>query len=113
MSNQNCQRHLPDRYEGTVGPRALQSVFRPALAATVLVVDLLTRIAAALLISLVRLYRLALSPLLGPCCRFHPTCSAYAIEAIRQHGPLRGTRRALSRLARCHPWSEGGFDPVR
>ena len=73
----------------------------------------LTWVGAALLISVVRLYRLTLSPLLGPCCRFHPTCSAYAIEAIRHFGPLRGTRRALRRLARCHPWSEGGFDPVR
>jgi len=73
----------------------------------------LAGIVAALLILLVRLYRLTLSPLLGPSCRFHPSCSSYAIEAIRFYGPLRGTRRAIGRLGRCHPWSEGGFDPVR
>jgi putative membrane protein insertion efficiency factor len=70
-------------------------------------------VVAAVLVLLVRLYRLTLSPLLGPSCKFNPSCSSYAIEAIRLDGPLRGTRRAIGRLGRCHPWSEGGFDPVR
>jgi len=113
MSKRSCQRRLSFERESTVGERWPRSVSGPACATARLASELLTWVGAALLITLVRLYRLTLSPLKGPCCRFHPTCSAYAIEAIRQHGPLRGTRRALSRLSRCHPWSEGGFDPVR
>jgi putative membrane protein insertion efficiency factor len=49
----------------------------------------------------------------GPCCRFHPTCSQYAEEAIREHGLVRGGGLALRRLFRCHPWGGAGFDPVR
>ena len=49
----------------------------------------------------------------GPCCRFHPTCSDYAMEAIRAHGVLRGLGLSLRRLARCHPWGGAGIDPVR
>jgi putative membrane protein insertion efficiency factor len=113
MLNRSCQRRLRDEYQGAASPRALESVFGPASTIAVLAAESLTWVSVALLISVVRLYRLTLSPLLGPSCRFHPTCSAYAIEAIRQYGPLRGTRRTLHRLARCHPWSEGGFDPVR
>lgn len=71
------------------------------------------RLVASLLLCLIRAYRTVVSPWIGPACRFHPSCSAYAIEAIRQHGPLRGTSRTLRRLARCHPLSEGGYDPVR
>ena len=66
-----------------------------------------------LLVTAIRIYRVALSPLKPPCCRFRPTCSQYAIDAIRLLGPWRGTWRALRRIARCHPWSEGGLDPVR
>jgi uncharacterized protein len=61
---------------------------------------------------LIRGYQLAISPLLGPRCRFFPSCSQYASEAIETHGALRGTWLAMKRISRCHPWNEGGFDPV-
>jgi putative membrane protein insertion efficiency factor len=61
---------------------------------------------------LIRVYQVALSPLLGPSCRYYPTCSQYAIDAIETHGSLRGTWLAIKRISRCHPWHEGGFDPV-
>jgi len=64
------------------------------------------------LIGLVRAYRVALSPWLGANCRFQPTCSQYAIEALETHGALRGTLLALRRLSRCHPWGGHGYDPV-
>ncbi|OGT60579.1 MAG: membrane protein insertion efficiency factor YidD [Gammaproteobacteria bacterium RIFCSPHIGHO2_12_FULL_45_12] len=65
------------------------------------------------LIRLIRLYRYVFSLLLGPCCRFEPSCSAYAMEAITLHGCLKGGALACGRLLRCHPWCPGGFDPVR
>jgi putative membrane protein insertion efficiency factor len=65
------------------------------------------------LIVLIQIYRNLISPLLGPHCRFHPTCSTYAMEAIRKHGPFMGAARALARLGRCHPLNAGGYDPVR
>lgn len=64
------------------------------------------------LLLLVRLYQAALSPLLGGACRFHPSCSHYAIEAIERHGAARGAWMALKRVLRCHPFAAGGFDPV-
>ncbi|RTR05143.1 membrane protein insertion efficiency factor YidD [Halomonas nitroreducens] len=64
------------------------------------------------MIGLVRGYQLVLSPLLGPRCRYWPSCSHYAIEAIRVHGPARGGWLALRRLLRCHPGCAGGLDPV-
>ncbi len=65
-----------------------------------------------LLIALVRAYSYCISPLIGPCCRFHPTCSSYAIEAIETHGALRGGYYAIRRILRCHPLHPGGLDPV-
>jgi len=61
---------------------------------------------------LIRVYQVALSPLLGPNCRYYPTCSQYAIEALEIHGSLKGTWLTIKRIGRCHPWHEGGFDPV-
>ena len=64
------------------------------------------------LIWLVRVYQLVISPFLAPSCRFHPTCSHYAVEALRRHGAVKGLWLALRRIARCHPWHPGGHDPV-
>lgn len=64
------------------------------------------------LVALIRAYQLVISPALPPACRFTPTCSQYALEAIRRHGALRGSWLALRRLARCHPFNPGGFDAV-
>lgn len=65
-----------------------------------------------LLLAVIRGYRRAVSPLLGKRCRFHPTCSAYAEIAVRAHGPARGGWLAVRRVARCHPFNPGGYDPV-
>ena len=66
----------------------------------------------ALAIFLIRVYQWTLSPLLGQNCRFHPSCSRYAIEAIDRFGAPRGVWLALKRIGRCHPWHPGGYDPV-
>ncbi|WP_204151097.1 membrane protein insertion efficiency factor YidD [Leptolyngbya sp. CCY15150] len=73
---------------------------------------MLKSLATSLLIGLVRLYRLIISPLFPPVCRFQPTCSQYAMEAIARFGPLRGSWMALRRVSRCHPLHPGGYDPV-
>ncbi len=66
----------------------------------------------ALIVGLIRLYQWILSPFLGSNCRYHPTCSHYAVEAVRRHGAVRGLWLAIRRVGRCHPWHEGGYDPV-
>jgi len=65
-----------------------------------------------ILIGLVRWYQVAISPLLPASCRFFPSCSAYAVEALERHGALKGGWLAVRRLARCHPFRPGGYDPV-
>ena len=69
--------------------------------------------AVRFLVLLVRAYQKTISPLLPQTCRFHPSCSAYSIEALREHGTFRGTWMTLRRILRCHPLSAGGYDPVR
>ncbi len=72
----------------------------------------LQTLAQQMLIGLVQGYRWFLSPWLGSACRFSPTCSAYALQALQQHGAGRGSYLAARRLVRCHPWCAGGHDPV-
>ena len=67
----------------------------------------------AVMVVILRGYKLLLSPLLPSACRFHPTCSEYMLEAVRKYGTARGVWLGLRRLSRCHPFHEGGFDPVR
>ena len=69
------------------------------------------RLLAYLIIATIRVYQVTLSPLLGPACRFEPSCSRYMAESIRKYGPARGIWRGLKRLSRCHPWDPGGYDP--
>ncbi|MBM0104110.1 membrane protein insertion efficiency factor YidD [Steroidobacter sp. S1-65] len=65
-----------------------------------------------MLTAAIRAYRYLISPLLGPTCRFYPSCSCYAEQALQEHGAMRGTWLTVRRLLRCHPWHEGGYDPV-
>lgn len=69
-------------------------------------------IAVALLVLPVRFYQLAISPHFPASCRYTPTCSQYAVEALRRHGPFKGLWLALRRIMRCHPWGGSGYDPV-
>lgn len=73
---------------------------------------MIKRAATFVMVLLIQAYQYALRPLLVGGCKFHPSCSEFAIEAIRRHGPLRGGWLSLRRICRCHPWSRGGFDPV-
>jgi len=71
-----------------------------------------SRVAVRGLVFVLRLYQAGVSPLLGPCCRYTPSCSEYAVQALRAHGLARGTLLAAWRILRCHPLAEGGYDPV-
>ncbi|MEE4134949.1 MAG: membrane protein insertion efficiency factor YidD [Desulforhopalus sp.] len=73
----------------------------------------LCKIPATLLVGVVQGYRYCISPLLPPACRFEPTCSTYTIQAIKKYGALRGCFLGLCRILRCHPFSRGGYDPLR
>ena len=75
-------------------------------------VSAMTRIPAILLRALVRFYQLTISPLLVPSCRFQPSCSDYAMQALMRFGAVEGARLTAMRLLRCHPWGGSGFDPV-
>jgi len=65
-----------------------------------------------LLIGIIRIYQIAISPLLGPKCKFYPSCSAYAVDSLRNHGPIKGSVLSGYRICRCHPWQLGGLDPT-
>ncbi len=69
-------------------------------------------VAVSPLIALVKFYQLGISPLIPHSCRFTPTCSQYAVEALRKHGPVKGMWLTIKRIARCHPWGGSGYDPV-
>lgn len=105
-----------DRWSGS--PTALPATTHVALVGVALLVParegaaVVGRAAVAVLTALIAVYRRGISPLLGPRCRFHPTCSAYALDALRARGLLRGTLMTLVRLAKCGPWHPGGLDPV-
>ncbi|MBO5008879.1 MAG: membrane protein insertion efficiency factor YidD [Clostridia bacterium] len=66
-----------------------------------------------ILIWIIKFYRKRISPLKKPCCRFYPTCSDYALQAVTKYGALKGSYLALRRIIRCHPFNEGGYDPLR
>jgi putative membrane protein insertion efficiency factor len=71
----------------------------------------LAAIPQGILVAMVRCYQYLISPLLGPRCRFEPTCSEYFILAVRKYGAVRGSWRGVLRICRCHPWHRGGYDP--
>lgn len=75
------------------------------------VLHTIVRLPAMAVIGLIRLYQRFISPLSGPTCKFYPTCSAYAVQALQTHGLIKGTMLAVARLARCHPWQLGGINP--
>lgn len=64
------------------------------------------------LILLIRIYQWVISPIIGPKCRYQPTCSHYAVEALKKHGPFKGLWLSIRRISRCHPWGGSGWDPV-
>jgi hypothetical protein len=72
----------------------------------------LRRVAIAPLVLLIKVYKYVISPMIGPRCRFLPTCSDYALEALARHGVVRGGWLAVRRISRCHPWGDSGYDPV-
>jgi putative membrane protein insertion efficiency factor len=76
------------------------------------VAQTIARTPRLMLIGIIRVYQKVVSPLLPPTCRFTPTCSAYAVTSVERYGVARGGWLALKRIARCHPWNPGGYDPV-
>jgi uncharacterized protein len=72
----------------------------------------IVHVVRALIVWPIKIYQYVLSPYLGACCRFYPSCSHYAIQAVHHHGALKGLWLAVKRIMRCHPWSSGGYDPV-
>ncbi len=105
-----CTATVPDRSTILEGGRSVPPSGAPPAPATL--EDRLNAALAALLLALIGAYRRWISPLLGPRCRFIPSCSAYGQEAIRRHGPWRGGWLTLRRLGRCHPFTPCGCDPV-
>jgi len=77
-----------------------------------MILQTISRTIARLLILPIRFYQKFISPLTPPSCRYTPTCSQYAVEALRKHGPIKGMYLAVRRLLRCHPWGGHGYDPV-
>lgn len=73
---------------------------------------LVRKVFSAIVLGLVYFYRFAISPLKPPTCRYSPTCSEYAIQAVKKYGPFKGVWLAVKRISRCHPWGGHGFDPV-
>jgi putative membrane protein insertion efficiency factor len=69
------------------------------------------RVAVGLIVAMIRAYQYTISPLLGPVCRFEPSCSRYMIEALSKYGLIRGLWKGIGRVLRCHPWHPGGYDP--
>ncbi|MCH1494208.1 MAG: membrane protein insertion efficiency factor YidD [Rubripirellula sp.] len=74
-------------------------------------IKLVRRIIGTIFIRLIRFYQIGISPMIGPSCRYTPTCSQYGIEAIKKYGPLVGIYKTVKRILRCHPWHPGGYDP--
>ncbi|HJD93109.1 MULTISPECIES: membrane protein insertion efficiency factor YidD [Bacteroides] len=72
----------------------------------------MSKVITSILLLPIYFYRAAISPLLGPSCRFTPTCSQYAIQALKKHGPIKGLYLTIKRILRCHPWGGSGYDPV-
>ena len=74
-------------------------------------IKLVRRIIGTIFIRFIRFYQIGISPMIGPSCRYTPTCSQYGIEAIKKYGPLVGIYKTAKRILRCHPWHPGGYDP--
>ena len=106
MSKENCQGHSV--YDPFSGLDRGQDLLRAGRR----IADALSWAVASLLILVIGFYRSLVSPVTGPACRFHPTCSTYAVEAIKLYGPLGGTARAVARILRCQPFCRSGYDPV-
>ena len=74
--------------------------------------SLFHRLTLIAIIAPIKLYQLCISPFIGNRCRFHPSCSTYTLEAVTEHGAIKGSILRIKRISRCHPWSDGGYDPV-